>query len=619
MPPQIAWHRLGNVLLLFLLAFISAQIFDWTPGLSAGSGGARADLAPSSPATTILGPPDTTEITQWNTTISTPGNYVLKQDLRGKSGCGVTVAASNVNINGKNRTVTGDSRYGADDTDGGEHGICAGSGVSGVIVQGVIFQGLDYGVAGQTGAPTTGPIAIRNNRFLNLPNKGVGIDWWIQAPNGLLTLFTAWANYFRGGAYGIDISNFGRVGKATVTQNTYDGVQTAFMYYGDRESPSDAPSSADTVDFKHNVSSNGQDGVSVHFSSGRAGSFQIQDNRFDAVNYPVSVYSSSSSETMGGVDVAGNNIKGARNPIWIAGSGQVKGVAIKNNYIQGPVSPTVDYPAIGLYGGGTDIAVQGNYIDGGANSAGMYFTGGATAAPKPFFGLSILQNVIRNLIAPGAKGIYFRNLANTDPGAASAANLATNPAAPLVRGNSFIGNAGPGITYTLGTVNPLPNIDASGNWWGDPAGPNGPNGDGVGANVVVNDWLTVEPQPALAVTKSPSAASVRPGEPLTYTIVVRNDGAGLAGDLHVVDQVTGAAIVGHTGFPAVTGSQALWQHAVLAPGERITYTLSVVAPSTGTIRNTVTVTATQGISATTSVEVSATTSRPTFLPLLLRQ
>jgi hypothetical protein len=47
-----------------------------------------------------------------------------------------------------------------------------------------------------------------------------------------------------------------------------------------------------------------------------------------------------------------------------------------------------------------------------------------------------------------------------------------------VHGSNFFGNGGVGVRN--GDLNLL---DATGNWWGDSAGPNGPNGDGVAGNV----------------------------------------------------------------------------------------------------------------------------------------
>jgi hypothetical protein len=52
---------------------------------------------------------------------------------------------------------------------------------------------------------------------------------------------------------------------------------------------------------------------------------------------------------------------------------------------------------------------------------------------------------------------------------------------------NLVGNGGVGI-LTLAGYTPVP--DATNNWWGDAAGPTGPNGDGVSGTVTVSPWQT---------------------------------------------------------------------------------------------------------------------------------
>jgi hypothetical protein len=54
-----------------------------------------------------------------------------------------------------------------------------------------------------------------------------------------------------------------------------------------------------------------------------------------------------------------------------------------------------------------------------------------------------------------------------------------------IRGCNFLRNEGPGVLNGSFTT-----VDATLNWWGDPAGPNGPNGDGVSGSVTVMPVLT---------------------------------------------------------------------------------------------------------------------------------
>ena len=50
---------------------------------------------------------------------------------------------------------------------------------------------------------------------------------------------------------------------------------------------------------------------------------------------------------------------------------------------------------------------------------------------------------------------------------------------------NLVNNAGLGIS-TISTDS----INVENNWWGDSAGPNGPNGDGVGSTLDYTPWRT---------------------------------------------------------------------------------------------------------------------------------
>ena len=55
-----------------------------------------------------------------------------------------------------------------------------------------------------------------------------------------------------------------------------------------------------------------------------------------------------------------------------------------------------------------------------------------------------------------------------------------------ISGCNIFNNAGQGV-QNGGSGNAT--VNAQGNWWGDPAGPNGPNGDGVSAAVDASNPL----------------------------------------------------------------------------------------------------------------------------------
>ncbi|HEX7051190.1 MAG TPA: right-handed parallel beta-helix repeat-containing protein [Longimicrobiales bacterium] len=70
-------------------------------------------------------------------------------------------------------------------------------------------------------------------------------------------------------------------------------------------------------------------------------------------------------------------------------------------------------------------------------------------------------------------------------GSAGDGILVLDGAGIRIRDCNLLGNAGAGVS----NVGADP-VDATGNWWGDAAGPDGPEGDGVAGNVQFDPWLT---------------------------------------------------------------------------------------------------------------------------------
>jgi uncharacterized repeat protein (TIGR01451 family) len=105
-----------------------------------------------------------------------------------------------------------------------------------------------------------------------------------------------------------------------------------------------------------------------------------------------------------------------------------------------------------------------------------------------------------------------------------------------VHTNNITGNSAYGI-YNDGTSEV---IDAELNWWGAADGPSGAgpgSGDAISANVDADPWLS-GPQSnciALSITKTDDPDPVTPGQTLTYTITVTNDGVGAADNVVVAD------------------------------------------------------------------------------------
>ena len=102
----------------------------------------------------------------------------------------------------------------------------------------------------------------------------------------------------------------------------------------------------------------------------------------------------------------------------------------------------------------------------------------ATASAHPMVSVAGSPTIEATLVRGGSGG----GIAVTSGTPQITGCLVTGSAGPgldlysqiAVTGNDFVGNAGPGILYrNVGVMN------AAGNWWGDPAGPAGPNGDGI--------------------------------------------------------------------------------------------------------------------------------------------
>ncbi|WP_371522475.1 hypothetical protein [Kitasatospora sp. NBC_01300] len=121
---------------------------------------------------------------------------------------------------------------------------------------------------------------------------------------------------------------------------------------------------------------------------------------------------------------------------------------------------------------------------------------------------------------------------------------------------------------------------------------NGGNGE------VVIEWQTTV---GLSITKTADKAGYVPGQPLTYTITVRNAGPAPAVDAAVRDALpsalsgftwTCAAATANSACGTSSGSGSLDTTATIAANDSVTYTVTGTVPSstTGTLSNTATVT-----------------------------
>ncbi|MGB4949069.1 MAG: Calx-beta domain-containing protein, partial [Rhizobiaceae bacterium] len=170
-----------------------------------------------------------------------------------------------------------------------------------------------------------------------------------------------------------------------------------------------------------------------------------------------------------------------------------------------------------LYSGGTggnpdsveirDSLLQGNSSTGNAGAAlTVISTGHFTLT-----GSSILTNTMAGGAVPGA--IY------------SQADFAS------VTDNCIFDNSDVAMQHFVSANT----MDATGNWWGHASGPFGAGpgvGDSVGGDVNFSNFLAAPilgcpafGDPDLAITKSASASSVLPGQPITFTLTFTNTGS----------------------------------------------------------------------------------------------
>jgi uncharacterized repeat protein (TIGR01451 family)/fimbrial isopeptide formation D2 family protein len=131
------------------------------------------------------------------------------------------------------------------------------------------------------------------------------------------------------------------------------------------------------------------------------------------------------------------------------------------------------------------------------------------------------------------------------------------------------------------------------------------------------------PVTAMSITKTDGTTTYKPGDPVTYTIVVTNAGPTFASQATVVD-VLDPAVIGSATWTAVftgtnssaqtNGTGSINQTIDLAVGGTVTYTVvaQTLTTATTTLVNTATVTAPDG-----TTDSATDTDTPTFSPALI--
>jgi uncharacterized repeat protein (TIGR01451 family) len=266
-----------------------------------------------------------------------------------------------------------------------------------------------------------------------------------------------------------------------------------------------------------------------------------------------------------------------------------------------------------------DTAVVGAYQD---DTAGGADAGSAYVFRVPSADLSVTKTDGQTTAVPGQPVTYTIVVSNAGPYAAAGAMVAdTVPAAIFGVSWSCVGSgggtctasgsggihdtvslpAGASVTYTLsGTVS----LSASGSLSNTAtvAAPSGVTDPNL-ANNSATDTDTVAAVADLRVTKSDGQATAVPGEPVTYTIVVSNEGPSGATGATVMDTVPVAIVGGNWscvgsggGTCAASGSGNINDVVGVPRGATLTYTLSgTVSPAaTGMLANTASVAAPPG-------------------------
>jgi hypothetical protein len=459
-------------LLAGALGFAALQVMDWAPA-------PRAQATVSSTAGIALGrweaTADTTDIIDYGNTLDGPGYYRLRRNLTGTKGPALFIPdGQGIEILGNGYAIVGD---GVADTEylDRESGIYVYD-PRGLVIRDLTIKKTDIGI-----------------QILNT-GKSRGME-------------VAGCS-FESGPTGIAMLNKGTMNGTVIRGNTFTAMEKyavdIFNYY--RYRPEDPIPDMETTSVIGNVF---RAGGAMPYSAvdflnfGRLAHTVVSGNVIEGYQEGGVVLHHVSNETMQGFQVSDNTFRGNGKSVYLANNedGVFRQVGINDNTFTDNVNryEIYEFPGgnINLYGGGEDISVWNNRITGGEDLAGIRVAGGGTGyTPHPYRNLRIERNTIQGMTGNdstdnAASGIHFYNMSDTGP--VGTASRSSSWAAPLVRHNAFIGNAGPGIRYTKGTKNPLPAIDATDNYWGDPAGPAGPQGDGTQGDVVATQWLTAPP------------------------------------------------------------------------------------------------------------------------------
>ncbi len=232
-------------------------------------------------------------------------------------------------------------------------------------------------------------------------------------------------------------------------------------------------------------------------------------------------------QTIDGVVIQNNEIKSSLGiPIKLANYGAttnpltaMRNLTVAGNRIHGNdgIAPheETSHAAIWLRYGASDVTIRDNLIYDNDNLSGIWL--GGVGSTKAYTNLLIQGNRCE-----GQTGFWDK--ADTKPADGLTLDGITLSGTVSVQDNYFIGNDGYGVSNT--TPGDTGTVVAEYNWWGDVAGPTGPNGDGVSAGVDYDPWHPVVggvPQNG-GIGFMPTASIVRVGGSVVVDVYIAADG-----------------------------------------------------------------------------------------------
>jgi hypothetical protein len=361
---------------------------------------------------------------------------------------GIIVAADSVTILGNGHSLSGDGILETDASQR-ETGIVTSSDpVSGLNIQGVNFQFLDQAIS-----LLVSGFAVKNIAFMkNSVDTAAGVRPMC----------------------GININNHGNLADVFFDSNTLG-------------SP-----------------------ICINTSSGTLRNLQIRGNEFQLpTNLPaVQILNNSPGPVpaVSNIYLTNNTVSGGKGVhLENLSPRNADTVFVENNhFINGMASPPQrnEFPpgSVTVIGGGNQIRITNNTITGGVNMNGIVVAscrnpGGCTNSFR-YTDLRIENNTIDSFSGTGqvpvGHGLLFQNYRGDASGDGFEKLGQVGGGGLNIRNNSLENNQGLGVFFTPLRGGPS-TIDARLNWWGDPAGPDGPNGDGVSAGVLVEPFLTSPP------------------------------------------------------------------------------------------------------------------------------